>query len=70
SVLKTNFDGAVTLLTANRENQSKASVATRGVAGAASKKLTDLLDPSNALTTQSTGLTTKITAYKKELADL
>lgn len=70
TVLKTKFESAVTLLSANQENQSIFSVATRGIAGAASKKLTDMLDVKNALTTQSTGLTTKIAGYQKELAKL
>jgi flagellar hook-associated protein 2 len=68
--LKTNFDNVVTLVTGNRENQSKFSVLPSGVAGEAVKKLTALLDTTAPLTTQSTNLTTKISAYKKQLADL
>jgi flagellar capping protein FliD len=55
---------------ATRENQSKFSVLPSGVAGEAVKKLTSLLDTTAPLTAQSTNLTTKITAYKKQLADL
>ena len=70
SALQNNFDNVVTLVTGNRENQSQFSVLPSGVAGEAVKKLTALLDPSAALTTQSANLTTKITEYKKQLADL
>ncbi|MFM7012937.1 MAG: flagellar filament capping protein FliD, partial [Betaproteobacteria bacterium] len=70
SALQNNFDNVVTLVTGNRENQSKYSVLPSGAAGEAVKKLTALLDPTAALTTQSTNLTTKITDYKKQLADL
>ena len=70
SSLKNNFDNVVTLVTGNRENQSKFSVLPSGVAGEAVKKLTSLLDTTAPLTAQSTNLTTKITAYKKQLADL
>jgi flagellar capping protein FliD len=70
SSLKSNFDNVVTLVTGNRENQSKFSVLPSGVAGEAVKKLTALLDTTAPLTAQSTNLTTKITAYKKQLADL
>ena len=70
SALQTNYDNVVTLVTGNRENQSKYSVLPSGAAGEAVKKLTAMLDPTAALTTQSTNLTTKITDYKKQLADL
>ena len=70
SALKNNFDNVVTLVTGNRENQSKFSVLPSGVAGEAVKKLTSLLDTTAPLTTQSTNLTTKISSYKKQLADL
>jgi flagellar hook-associated protein 2 len=70
SALKTKFDHVVTLVTGNRENQSKFSVLPSGAAGEAVKKLTALLDTSGPLTAQSNNLTTKITEYKKQLADL
>ena len=70
SALKNNFENVVTLVTGNRENQSKFSALPSGVAGEAVKKLTALLDTTAPLTTQSTNLTTKISAYKKQLADL
>ena len=70
SALKNNFENVVTLVTGNRENQSKFSVLPSGVAGEAVKKLTALLDTTAPLTAQSTNLTTKISSYKKQLADL
>lgn len=70
NALQTNYDNVVTLVTGNRENQSKYSVLPSGAAGEAVKKLTAMLDPTAALTTHSTNLTTKITDYKKKLADL
>ena len=68
--LQTKFDSVVTLVTGNRENQSKFSVLPSGAAGEAVKKLTTLLDTSGPLNAQSNNLTTKITEYKKQLADL
>jgi flagellar hook-associated protein 2 len=70
SALKNNFDNVVTLVTGNRENQSKFSVLPSGVAGEAVKKLTALLETTAPLTTQSTNLTTKISEYKKQLDKL
>jgi flagellar hook-associated protein 2 len=70
NALQYKFDNVVTLLTSNREKQSTYSVLPSGSAGEAVKKLTALLDTSAALTTQSANLTTKITAYNKELAAL
>jgi flagellar hook-associated protein 2 len=70
SALKNNFDNVVTLVTGNRENQSKLSILPSGVAGEAVKKLTALLDTTAPLTTQSTNLTTKISEYKKQLNKL
>lgn len=70
NALQYKFDNVVTLLTSNREKQSSYSVLPSGSAGEAVKKLTALLDTSAALTTQSANLTTKITAYNKELAAL
>ena len=70
SALKNNFDNVVTLVTGNRENQSKFSILPSGVAGEAVKKLTALLETTAPLTTQSTNLTTKISEYKKQLDKL
>jgi flagellar hook-associated protein 2 len=70
SALNNNFDNVVTLVTGNRENQSKFSILPSGVAGEAVKKLTALLDTTAPLTTQSTTLTTKISEYKKQLDKL
>lgn len=70
SSLKNNFDSVVTLITGNRENQSKFSIMPSGVAGEAVKKLTALLETTAPLSTQSTNLTTKISEYKKQLEKL
>ena len=70
SALKDNFDSVVTLVTGNRENQSKFSVLPSGVAGEAVKKLSALLETTAPLTAQSTNLNAKISEYKKQLDKL
>jgi flagellar hook-associated protein 2 len=70
SALNNSFDNVVTLVTGNRENQSKFSILPSGVAGEAVKKLTALLETTAPLTTQSTTLTNKISEYKKQLDKL
>ena len=70
AALQNNFEGVVTLLTNNTENLSTFSTAPGGVANAALKKITALLDTSSPLTTQSNNLTTKISGYKLDLEKL
>lgn len=70
TALNTKFDNLVTMLSANRENQSTLSTLAAGVAGDAVKKLTELLGTTGPLSTQSTNATAKITASNKELAKL
>ena len=70
AALQNNYDQVVTMLTANKENQSVNSTLNGGVSNEAVKKLTSLLDASSPLTTQSTSLTTKISKYKAELEKL
>ena len=70
AALQNNYDQVVTMLTANKENQSVNSTLNGGVSNEAVKKLTTLLDVSSPLTTQSTNLTTKISKYKTELTKL
>ena len=70
AALQNNYDQVVTMLTANKENQSALSTLNGGVSNEAVKKLTSLLDVNSPLTTQSTNLTTKITQYKAELDKL
>jgi flagellar hook-associated protein 2 len=70
AALQNNYDQVVTMLTANKENQSAQSTLNGGVANEAVKKLTSLLDANSPLTTQSTNLTTKISKYKAELDKL
>ena len=70
AALQNNYDQVVTMLTANKENQSANSTLNGGVSNEAVKKLTSLLDASSPLTTQSTNQTTKISKYKAELDKL
>ena len=70
TALNSNFDKAVTMLSANRENLSTFSALSAGLAGDAVKKLGDLLANTGALTSQSTNATSKISAYKLELTKL
>ena len=70
AALQNNYDQVVTMLTANKENQSAQSTLNGGVSNEAVKKLTSLLDANSPLTTQSTNLTTKISKYKAELDKL
>jgi flagellar hook-associated protein 2 len=70
AALQNNYDQVVTMLTANKENQSANSTLNGGVSNETVKKLTSLLDASSPLTTQSTNLTTKISKYKAELDKL
>lgn len=70
SLLQTNFEGVVTLLTGNQENLSMYSQAPGGVANSAVKKLTAMLDTNSAISSQSTNLSKKISAYKLDLEKL
>ena len=70
SAMLTKFDNVVTLLTSNQEKLSATSALPAGAAGEAVKKLTNLLDATGAITSQSTNLTKKITDYQKELTAL
>ena len=70
TALTSNFEKTVTMLSADRENQSTYSALSGGLAGDAVKKLTTLLASSGALTTQSANATTQISAYKLQLEKL
>ena len=70
SMLQTNFEGVVTLLTGNQENLAQNSQTPGGVANSAFKKLTSMMGANSALTTQSANLTKKISAYKLDLDKL
>ena len=70
TVLDSNFDQVVTMLSANRENLSTLSPLTAGVAGEAVKKLTTMLASTSSITTQSDNATKKISDYNKDLAKL
>jgi flagellar hook-associated protein 2 len=68
--LQGKFEHVVTMLSANRENQSDFSVLKRGVAGDAVKKIATLIGTSGVLSTQSTNFTSKVSNYKQELEKL
>jgi flagellar hook-associated protein 2 len=70
TTLSSNFDNAVTMLSANQENQSTYSTLDGGVAGDAVKKLTSMLSSAGSISTNSANATTKIANYKKDLATL
>ncbi len=70
TALSSNFDHAVTMLCANRQNQSTYSTLDGGVAGDAVKKLTAMLASTGAISTNSADATTKIASYQKDLAAL
>ena len=70
TALSSNFDNAVTMLSANRENLSTYSSLDGGVAGDAVKKLTSMLASTGSISTNSANATTKITSYKKDLLTL
>ena len=70
SAMLNKFDNVVTLLTSNQEKLSVTSALPAGAAGEAFKKLSNLLDITGTITTQSSNLTKKITDYRKELTAL
>jgi flagellar hook-associated protein 2 len=70
SLLQANFAGVVTLFTGNQENLSMYSQAPGGVANSAVKKLTAMLDTNSAISSQSSNLSKKISAYKLDLEKL
>jgi flagellar hook-associated protein 2 len=70
SALQRKFEHVVTMLSANRENQSELSVLSRGTAGDAVKKINALIGNTGVLSTQSTNFTAKVTTYKQDLEKL
>ncbi len=70
TALSNNFDNAVTMLSANRENLSTYSTLDGGVAGDAVKKLISMLASTGSISTNSANATTKVANYKKDLATL
>ncbi|MEI6601573.1 MAG: flagellar filament capping protein FliD [Comamonadaceae bacterium] len=70
AALSSNFDQAVTMLTANRENLSSYSTLSAGLAGEAVKKLTTMLASDGAISTQSANATKKISDYNTDLTKL
>ena len=71
SALSSNFDQVVTMLTANKNDQSIYDVKTAGgLAGDAVKNIEKMLRSSGDLDTQTKSATTKVEQYKKELTQL
>lgn len=70
TALQSKFEHVVTMLSANRENQSELSVLSRGTAGDAVKKINALIGNTGVLSTQSTNFTAKVTTYKQDLEKL
>jgi len=70
AAIGSNFDNAVTLLSANRENLGAYSQLDAGVAGNAVKKLTAMLASTGVIGTNSANATKKISNYQKDLAAL
>lgn len=69
--LSSNFDQVVTMLTANKNDQSIYDVKTPGgLAGDAVKNIDRMLRSTGVLDTQSKSATSKIEQYKKELTQL
>jgi flagellar hook-associated protein 2 len=70
TTLSSSFDNAVTMLSANRENQSIYSTLDGGIAGNAVRKITAMLASTAAISTNSANATTNIEKYKKDLVTL
>lgn len=70
SVLQTSFSSVVTMLSADRENLSSASLLTRGLAGDAVKSIELLLASSGAISTQSVNASKKVSDNELQLTKL
>lgn len=70
SALSKNFDQVVTLLTANKNDQSIYSPAPGGLAGDAVKNIDKMLRSTGIIDGQTKSATKKIEQYKKELTQL
>jgi len=70
NALSNNFDQVVTLLTANKSDQSIYSPSPGGLAGDAVKNIDKMLRSTGVLDSQSKSATVKIEQYKKELTQL
>jgi flagellar hook-associated protein 2 len=70
SALSTNFDQVVTMLTANKNDQSLYSPAPGGLAGDAVKTFDKMLRSTGIIDAQTKSATKKIEQYKKDLTQL
>jgi len=70
SALSTNFDQVVTMLTANKNDQSLYSPAPGGLAGDAVKNIDKMLRSTGIIDAQTKSATKKIEQYKKDLTQL
>lgn len=70
SVLASNYDDVATLMTNNLEGVSTFYTAAAGVAGDATRKLSDMISDTSSLGTQTANQTTSIANYQKDLSKL
>lgn len=68
--ITTNYSDVVTALTANKENKSEYGVMSRGIAGDAIKRISDMMKSTGSLATQTTSTQKQITRYKADLTKL
>ena len=68
--LDLNFSNTAMLLSGNQENQSSFDPTPSGLAGDASKAITQLISSSGAVATESANATTRISKYKDDLVKL
>ena len=65
-----NYSDVVTALTANKENKSEYGVMSRGIAGDAIKRISDMMKSTGTLATQTSSSQKKIDRYKADLTKL
>jgi flagellar hook-associated protein 2 len=68
--LDLNFANTTTLLSGNQENQSSFDLTASGLAGDASKAISQLIGKSGSIATESANATTRISKYKDDLVKL
>jgi len=68
--LDLNFANTTTLLSGNQENQSSFDLTASGLAGDASKAISQLISKSGTIATESANATTRISKYKDDLVKL
>ena len=65
-----NYSDVLTSLTANKENKSEYGVMSRGIAGDAIKRISDMMKSTGILATQTTSSQKKVDRYKADLTKL